>query len=311
MIFRMLRSLLLFFVVVSAGSLCAADWTYQWKPSELYRFEITRTTVVKQPDELGRMSERLTEFSAVMILEIRTVANGSASALLRFDNPRIKIPVQRAFGAQDDDMSENPKRSENVASAMRAAIQAARWTVTLNSDGSMKVDSRVPEKFADWTKELGNIGRWRFRLGDVLNQILENDLGLKVGGLDTDLLYVKKVPEATTPAAQMRPARTASTPAPTGSIILQQKFERKYGALPAEGYEIPALAGAGKIRMKPAAPATQDGVATFDTRLGMIDTLNETYTVPVTYTFGTDTLNQEVSVSYKLTRIAPAIAPAE
>jgi hypothetical protein len=305
----MARSLLLI-LSLTIGSLTAAEWTYQWKPAELYRFELTRTVAVQQPDEKGIQSERRTEFTGVMILEIRSVSSGIATALLRFDNPRIKLPIQRVFGAQDDDMSENAKRSESVALAMKAAIQAARWSVTLNPNGSMRIDSRVPEKFADWTKELGNVGRWRFRLGDVLNEILENDMGLKIGGLDSDLLYVRAQPAPTTPAMQIRPLR-APISAPSGKVILQQKFERKYDALPADGYEIPAMAGGGKIRMKPSAPATQEGLATFDSRLGMLDALSENYTVPVVYTFGPDTLNQQVTVTYKITRIAPAITPVE
>lgn len=305
----MARTLLLL-LLVTIGPLTAAEWTYQWKSGELYRFELARTVVVQQPDEKGIQSERRTEFSGVMILEIRSVASGIATALLRFDNLRIKLPIQRVFGAQDDDMSENAKRSESVGLAMKAAIQAARWSVTLNPNGSMRIDSRVPEKFTEWTKELGNVGRWRFRLSDALNEILENDMGLKIGGLDSDLLFVRAQPAPSTPAMQLRPLR-APISTPQGTIILQQKFERKYDALPAESYEIPAMAGGGKIRMKPSSPATHEGIATFDTRLGLLDTLSENYTVPVVYTFGPDTLNQKVTVTYKITRIAPAITPAE
>lgn len=305
----LIRSVFLF--TLACSSIFAGDLQYQWKPGELYRYEYERATTVRQPDESGRMTERKTVFSGVLIIEIRSVSNGVATALMRFDPTRLDLPAQLFFGAQADGITENAERSTSVSRAMLAAIKLARWSVTLQPTGAVKVDSRVPEKFGDWTRELGNLGRWRTRQSDILTEILETDAGLKVGAEDRELFLTFAAPiEAAPPAAALRPHRTYGKPTTDGNKTLLA-IQRAFSASVQNGYQTPGLLGRTPITMKPGTIDMTEGSAVFDIRLGLLDTLNETFTVPMTYSQGSETLKQDVVISYRLKRLAPAITTAE
>jgi len=305
----LIRALFLF--ALASSTVLAGDLQYQWKPGELYRYDYERSSTVRQPDETGRMTERKTVFTGVLIIEIRSVSNGTATALMRFDPTRLDLPPQLFFGAQSDGITESAERSTTVTRAMLAAIKLARWSVTLQSNGVMRIDSRVPEKFTEWTRELGNLGRWRTRLSDTLNEILEQDAGLKVGSEDREMFLSFAPPaEATTTAAAMRPVRAFSKSSAEGSKI-SLALQRSHSASAQNGYQTPGLIGRTPITMKPGTITMAEGSAIFDTRLGLMDSLNESFSVPLTYTQGAETLKQDVLITYRLKRLAPAITAAE
>src|SRR5262245_5971702 len=79
-----------------------AEFAYTWKSGDLLRYDYLKTVTITQPDDSGKPEERKTEFAGVMILEIRSVANGAASGSLRFDSPRVSLPVLRTFNSQAD-----------------------------------------------------------------------------------------------------------------------------------------------------------------------------------------------------------------
>lgn len=301
----------LFLFALACSSVLAGDLQYQWKPGELYRYDYERSSTVRQPDELGQMTERKTVFAGVLIVEIRSVNNGVATALMRFDPTRLDLPSQLFFGAQSDGITESAERSATVTKAMIAAIKLARWSVTLHPNGVVRIDSRVPEKFSEWTRELGNLGRWRTRLNDMLSEILEQDAGLKVSSEDREMLLSFAAPaEAQTPASAMRPFRTFSKGTTEGSKT-SLNLQRAFSASAQNGYQTPGLIGRSAITMKPGTITMTEGSAVFDARLGLLDTLNESFTVPVTYSQGSETLKQEVVITYRLKRLAPTITAAE
>jgi hypothetical protein len=299
--------------LLTAGSALAGSLEYKWAAGELYRFNYARSVEVRQPDETGRMRVERTSLTGVIIIEIRSVTNGVASALMRFDVQELALPPLRSFTAQSDEISESDKIAETHAHAMEAMIKAARWTITLFPDGSVRTDSRVPEKLSEWTKELAGMARWRARLSDVLSGILENDAGLRVGATSTDLFYASKPTDLTKSengGAYLRPVRS-ETSIGAGKKKIEIGFERVRSPKAPEDYIIPGMDGNVTVHMKVDKVATQSGSAVFDARLGMLDALNETYTSTQSYKLGADSIQQDVLVAYSLKRLAPTITPAE
>jgi uncharacterized iron-regulated protein len=74
---------------------------------------------------------------------------------------------------------------------------------------------------------------------------------------------------------------------------------------------IPGLSAAHEVRACLQNVTTKKGRATFDTKLLMLDALDEEYQAEVLYTSGSGTLRQELMVEYHLKRLAPAIAQPE
>ncbi|MFH0940026.1 MAG: hypothetical protein V1899_12210 [Planctomycetota bacterium] len=296
-----------------AGSSVSAvpENAYIWKAGDVFRFEYFKSITVKQPDETGRLAERVTEVAGVLILEIRQVAASGATATLRLDSPRITLPESVQFSAQSDEPQLQPMKNRSVAHALEGAIKTARWNCKLSSNGLIYVESRTPKDMAEWLKDIETAATWRKKFLDVLPRIIEQDLGLKTPSHDRDsLLYLGSAPPVSTTRAadHLRPRREALTVVSNDGEKATLNFKR-VAPKDAGVYQIPDLLKNETISASLVSVSIQIGRAVFDLKIGMLDTLNEKYTASLKYTYQAQlTLDQEVCVEYRLKRLAPPIS---
>ena len=304
--------LLLAAVLVHPAFCATTEVNYVWKSGDLFRFDYLKTTTAVQPDDNNKPEERKTELAAVLILEVKTSpAGGPATGTLRFDSPRVTLPILRTFSSQVDAPELQVDKNKTIARAMEGAIKAARWNVSLGTDGSIQIVSRTPATLAEWMKDLGNTAGWRRKMTEQLTQLIENDLGLKAQSTDREIFVCSNLTDASTAAgAALHPVRGAFAPAAKPNEKVQVVFKRQY-AKPGAEFSLPNLVSPQAVTASPQSVATQEGVATFDAKLGMLDTLSEDYSVKIKYKSGADTMDQDVRVQYKIKRLAPAIARAD
>jgi len=307
-----------------------APLRYAWKKDDLSRFEYSKKITVKQPDEKGVTVERTTEAKAVLVLEIRNLTPAGAVGTLRFDSPHITLPAIKFFSAQYDEPEDQPDKSRAVARALEGAIKQARWSFTWSEDGALRIEARAPANLQEWLKEPANAGTWRKKASAMLASFVEQDLGLRAQTVDRELLLCftsgnSGLPPASSP---IRPVRSAPVVLSRSKSKVELGFQRSAPPpLPFRGGD---GAGAGSAPAQPGTPfaihispaaqgvqaclqgvTTTRGSATYDTKLLMLDSLDEEYKAEVLYTSGKDTLRQELQVEYHLKRLAPAIVQPE
>jgi hypothetical protein len=301
-----------------AASLGAAETApraaYSWKKDDLFRFRYTKTIGITQPDENGVVAERVTEVDAVLILEIKSVTEAGAAGLLRFDSPRITLPPIEYFSSQSDapEKPENQmEKTRSLAHAMDGAVKQARWSFTWATDGALRLEARVPANLHEWLREVGAAGNWRKKLGDQLSKLIEQDLGLRTPGTDYELfLCLSAPPAADISTCTLHPLRSAPTLVSNSRGKAELSFQRVAPSAAAP-FAVPGLIAARKVLAAVQSVTTKEGRAVFDTKLRMLDSLSENYVAEVLYTYGKETLKQQVRVQYKLERLAPAIAAPE
>ena len=316
-----------FLFICLAGNASASgvsDIAYAWQSGEVYRFEYFKSTLVKQANEEGVLEERKTEISGVLILEMDAGTKGAKAgtksssaetrtAAMRIDSPHVVLPEIRFFSAAYDAPQIQKDKNRAVAKAIEGSISKARWTVTLGSNGAFHVDGRTPANPRDWLKDVELAGAWRQKSMPIMLNDIEQDLGFKASGDERDMfLCIGAVPAASAaagPGAALHPARTGLTPASTTVDKVQFSFTRQ--APPANGGIADKPTGFENVTITLNTVTTNEGNAVFDVKLGMIDSINESYDAGLTYRVGSELLNQNVRVQYRLKRLAPAIVKAE
>lgn len=294
-----------------AAAAATTDVVYAWKGGDLFRFDYLKTVTLVQPDESGKAEERKTELAAVLILEIKnSTPGGPASGTLRFDSPRITLPVLTTFSSQVDAPEIQADKNRAIARAMEGAIKTARWSVNLGADGSMQIASRTPASLGDWLKETSSTAGWRKMKVEQLRNLIEQDLGLKVQSTDREIFLcntaAKSAPAETGEA--LHPLRTGFVPAAKLNGKVQIGFKREFAGKGNTEFAVPNLASPQAVTAAPQSVSTRESAAIFDTKMGMLDSLSEDYSVKMKYKCGTETIDQDVRVQYKLRRLAPAIA---
>ncbi|MCY3023439.1 MAG: hypothetical protein NTW87_31040 [Planctomycetota bacterium] len=308
----------------------APEPLYRCAKGDLYRFEYTKTITIRQPDENGVIGERCTALAAILILEIRDVASGTARGTLRFDSPRVTLPPISFFSAQANEPDPQVEKSRAVAHTLEGAIKVARWSFALHPDGSLHIDGRTPEKLQDWLKDVGNAGLWRKKHMEIAFKLIEQDLGLKVPSVDREILLCPGDADRNGAlSCALHPQRSAPTVVSRGAGKLQLGFKRLAPAGGGTPFTIPSLLSSSDVRAVLQNVSTAEGRAVFDTQVSlkepaegglavapqpdpnsraMLDTLDEDYTATLAYTSGADALKQEVHVEYHLKRLAPPIS---
>ncbi|HYG77951.1 MAG TPA: hypothetical protein VEK08_23295 [Planctomycetota bacterium] len=306
---RLLPALLL---TVAAASLQAGELSYAWKAGDLFRYDYYKAVSITQKDENGKLEERKTEFTGVMVLEVRTVTAAGATGTLRIDSPRVTLPQVRAFSAQSDAPEIQQEKNRSIGHAISGAIKVARWSVAIKRDGSFEILGRSPASTAEWFKETANSAGWRKKQIETVAKIIEQDLGFKPSGVDSDiLLMLNSASQDAGETHALRPLRAVSSSKSGEKDKMQLSFTRSFKEGAGISYVVPNLESAKPVQIKPKSVSMHEGIAVFDTRLSMLDTLNEDYTATLDYTCGAQTLTQEVHVQYRLKRLAPAISKPE
>jgi len=297
-------------------SCCASEITYGWKAGDLYRFDYFKAVSVKQDDGSEKPEERKTELTGVLVIEIRNVSASGATGIMRIDSPRVTIPVARVYSAQADSPEMQPERSQSVSRAMVGAIKVARWSVNFDLDGTFRILARTPPNTAEWLKETGNAGGWRKKQIENVAKLIEQDLGLKASGADTEPLLVTKPPAdpSGVQTSVLHPLRSDFSSTDTKTVEkekLQIAFSRQFPKGALVSYRVPDLESNKPVLIKPKAVVTHEGTAVFDVKLSMLDSLTEDYTATLDYSCGAVALVQNVRVQYRLKRLAPAIRKHE
>jgi len=284
---------------------------YSWKSGDVFRFDYSKTITIKQLDEDGKPAERVTEVNGFLIFEIKSVSPSGAAARLRIDSPHISIPEVTLYSSQFDDPEVQAGKGRAVARAMEGVLKNASWNVVLGSTGLIYIESRAPANLREWFKDVENSANWRRKSLEILPRLIEQDLGLKAPSHDRDiLLYLGSAAQpGLAPADALRPRRELISSAPDSEdeTKLAVSFKRVKPA-EKEPYLIPGLVRDEKISAELSNVSATSGKAVFDTQLGMIDTLNEDYTMDLAYKYGPHLkLEQSVRVQYRVRRLAPPI----
>lgn len=301
-----------------AACLPAADaapqLSFGWKKDDLFRFRYAKTISVRQPDENGAVSARTTEVEAVLILEIKSVTPAAATGTLRFDSPRINLPPIKFYSALAELPDELVDKSRAVARALEGAIKQARWSFTWSADGALCIDARAPAGLHEWLKEVAGASGWRRKLSDQLTRLIEQDLGLRAqDAVDRELLlcFAPCGPTQPASACPLHPLRSVPVVVSRGTDKAQLRFTRLAPAQAAGSLVVPGLVSSRDVQARLQHVAAAEGRAVFDTRLRMLDSLDESYTATLSYACGKEVLKQEVRVEYHLKRLAPPIVETE
>lgn len=303
-----------------APALEAGALTYVWAPKTIYRFQFQRkVTVTRTQSEDDKHPPRLSEINGVLVLEVESVdAAGTATVVLRFDNPRINIAVVPLDGVQNENAPAN--RSQVVPDAMCETLRETRWKATITRTGAMTILSRTPEKVSDWIQKTANAGLWRKKVVQDLYTFLENDLKLGNAGNDQDLLFCPaENPSAQIPEgfAALRPSRSyeAHKGLPESRVEVPTSRKLAKGVDSEHPIQVPYMdPDEPPIFVLPGKVEDNSGKAIFDSTLHMLDQASEKYVVNMTLRIETKKrtieLAQQVQVDYRLTRLAPPIRTA-
>lgn len=281
--------------------------TYVWKPGDVYRFDYFKS-ITLAPNLSAPADQRKTEVAGILIFE---VASNGKSATMRFDSPRVTLPEVVIYSSQSDDPDVQKDKNRVVGKAIESALKAARWDVELCSDGTLRIRDRKPSSFIEWAKEVENAGNWRRKSFKSMQQVIDNDLGLKVQVDDQELFLCLAQPAAAPATAKaeaaLRPVRTKPVSAGVDGDKAKFKFTRQAPEQAGKPYTIPDLMTTGQVTATLNKVQTTDGSATMDTRLSMLDTLAEDFTSEITVAYGKESVQRQVRVQYRIKRLAPPI----
>ena len=309
------------------------DNVYKWKPGEIYRFDYFKSILIQQNGSKNKtvvdVEDKRTEVSGVLIIEVKpldeknkanpTPESQGISAVLRIDSPKIALPDIWFFSSQFNSPELQKEKNRAVSKAIEIAIKNARWNVTLFSNGVIRYDSRTPASFDTWLSEEKTAGSWRQKSLYLLQTVVERNLHLNAQGEDYDLMLttleapshkmiksaaeisslhpIRRRIELTTKStdkAQLKFIRDTSPSSPLNTLITLDNND-----------------SAGKIALTLNSVRTDEASAVLDLKIGMLDTLGETYTASMSTVSGAEKVNEEVTVKYKLKRLAPAIQKSE
>ncbi len=298
------------------------------------RFEYSKTIHIDEASTDIDPGPRDFGFDAVLILEIANKTATGCTAVLRFDSPHLTIPEQYAFVAGKDDPELQKDRNKILARVMEGAIRLARWNVTLENGGFVKIDSRKPKTLDEWLKETEHAAFWRPKFRKMWVDIVENNLGLTASGEDREIFLSLGAPPQPNGGEtdKLRPYRSDFTLLSNKEGKIDFAFKRLSPPKAGQPYTLPYIGApttigqpsifitlnaaiAGPVTVAcPKGEPEQIGAAVFDTAVGMLDSLSEQYSFELNYKCDEDAkhkyaLAQRVSVKYELKRLAPPIVP--
>lgn len=297
---------------------------YVWKPNEVVRFEYSKRVEIVEAAPTGSDGKarppvdpvkRAFTFTAILIIEVNKAKAASSEqiGLLRFDSPHIDIPEDYWYSSQADEITMNPDKDKLLERAFEGAVKSVRWGVRLGTDGSIKIDSRVPKSIDEWLKDASHTANWRAKYKELWATIVEKNLGLGVTGEDRDILLVPSPrTDSGSEFEKIRPVRSELKLLSHKDHKATFSFQR---IAPPHAGEPFAITAAGlpsiTIKLQPAI-VTQKGTCIFDTFLWLPDSISETYSFKLEYDCKKDskttyTLSQDVTVKYELKRLAPKI----
>ena len=274
-------------------------------------------------------------FEAILIVEVKNRTPNGTFAVLHFDSAHIVMPESYWFAAVADDPAVQKDRAKAILHAMEGAIKLARWNVILDTTGIVHIDARVPKGLDDWLKETEHAAFWRGKFRKLWVDIVEKKLGLAAVGDDRELLLaLTGAPVVGSDGMEkVRPYRSASEMVSNQNLKSEYRIHRILPPNAGQPFALPYIGPPDDrdpkmpnifMTLKPPiqGPITeadprgsgpQVGVAVFDSRMGMLDYLNEAYSFDTEYTCDEDKrrkykVDQKVSVKYALKRLAPPIA---
>ena len=282
-----------------------APTSYTWKAGDVYRFDyfksITLAANLKDPTD-----QRKTDVAGILIFEVAS----DGKATMRFDSPRVTLPEVIIYSSQSEDPEVQKDKTRVIAKTIEGALKAARWDVQLGSDGTLHIRDRKPGNFIEWAKEVESAGGWRKKSFKGLQQLIDNDLGLKVQVDDQDIFLCLGNP-APAPAAKaetaLRPVRTKAVEAGVDGEKTRFTFTRVAPVDAGKPFVIPDMTAPGQMAVTLNKVQSVDGTAVMDNRLAMLDTLNEEFTTDVLVTYGKESESRQVRVQYRIKRLAPPI----
>ncbi|MGD0094146.1 MAG: hypothetical protein ABSE73_29915, partial [Planctomycetota bacterium] len=238
-----------------------------------------------------------------------------AGGTLRFDSPGVVLPPIKDYAAQAELAVDQVEKSRSVARALVGAIKQARWGFTWSTDGTLRIgartDGRVQTSFQDWLKEPANAGNWRKKTMEMLTNFIEQDLGLRAQTVDREILLCFTPQDSSLPLcpAALHPPRSAPEVRSHAAGKAELSYKRLAPAKEGTSIVIPSLAT--EVHACFQKVTTTSGRAVHDTKMRMLDSLDEEYEAELLYTSGVDTLRQELQVEYHLKRLAPQIIQRE
>jgi hypothetical protein len=308
--------------------------SYYWKPNEVLRFEYSKTIHIDETSAEIDSGARDFGFDAVLILELTNKTATGCAAVLRFDSPHFTIPEQYAYLAGVDDPALQKDRCKILARVMEGAMRLARWNVTLENGGFVRIDSRKPKTLDEWLRETEHAAFWRPKFRKMWIDIVENNLGIVATGEDREIFLSLAAPPKPGGGEldKIRPYRSNFNVLSNKDGKADFEFKRLPPPKAGQAYSLPYIGAptttgqpsiyitlnpviAGPVTPgHPGGEAGQVGRAVFDTALGMLDTLSEQYSCELNYKCDEDAkhkyaMNQRVSVKYELKRLAPPLIP--
>jgi len=336
---------LLFLVCARASSAEASAPSmpeYRWAAKTIYRFQYQKTIKVfrsstgpmdaepaaERPSKAGKPDtkavrpERTTDFQGVVVIEVESVdGDGTATAVLRFDIPRLQLVQPAAASSDLKAAAEAAKdQSQVLALAMGETLREVRWRVTIDRRGAMVIQSRTPEKTAELLQRSAAAGAWRKKALQDMYAFIDNDLKLGGQGEDRELLWCTAPAKVAGAAGfeTLRPYRNNSQPKARPEERVEYATERilPVAVDPAQPVLVDKLdRDEPPVQIFPGKAENSAGLAVFDAKLGMLDRAAESYRVSMKLRMDDRKrnveLDQAVEVAYRLTRLAPALRTAE
>ncbi|MBI3832507.1 MAG: hypothetical protein HY291_23495 [Planctomycetes bacterium] len=305
-------------------SAAPAKAEYFWKAKTIYRFQYQKIVAVTRVSESdAKPTPRTTEFNGVLVLDVESVGeDGMATAVLRFDNPRILMAPLPVLDVEKGQVDTTKDYNQVLSLAMNETLREIRWKVTVSKDGTVAVLGRTPEKLGDVLQKISTAGSWRKKVMQDLFTFMENHLKLGASGRDEELFFRTGSSAASPAPAEgfdaLRPLRAlgAAKGKEEDRIELPSERVMPKTAEPDKPIEISNLdPDEPPIFMVPGKVENSAGQAVFDAKLGMLDKAAEKYMVNMTLRIEAKKnrleVAQQVQVEYRLTRLAPAIRTNE
>lgn len=283
---------------------------YRWLPKTVYRFQYEKRIEVKQDTPGLEPLIRVTEMQGVLVFKTEDVeSDGTANAEMALESVRLTLPPYRRY---DDDVSkvrEDAERGELLARVIEETFRELSWKVRLDAMGRVEVRSRQPEHLTDALHRLQRTLAVPRKSVQQLDDALQKDFGLKPGSVDAELLpALEQAPsaEGKSELERLRLVRRVSVEGDQGPGRLKLSLKRE--ALSTESVKLDGLNDrAGSLTLRPGTVETVEGRAIFDTDTGMLDEAVERYFSSVECTNRERKMMQELNVTYRLKRLAPAL----
>jgi hypothetical protein len=309
--------------IVTGTALSAEDapLSYVWKAGDVYRFDFYKsitlsplpsstgtTATPAEPANPANADQRKTEVAGILIFEVAT----DGKATMRFDSPRVTLPEVIFYSSQSEEPELQKDKNRVIGKAIEGALKAARWDVQLGSDGTLHIRDRKPNNFIEWAKDVETAAAWRKKSFKGMQQLIDNDLGLKTQVDDQEIfLCINPTPAAAQSSkaeAALRPVRSSATLDKKEGEKARFKFSRSAPENAGKPYAIPDLGGKGEVTTTLNHVQSTEGSVVMDLRLSMLDSLIEDFTSGISVEYGKDSIQRQVRVQYRLKRLAPPIS---